>query len=70
MADIKFRITVGRLLCKHLRDMLESEVFEGRKIRWREGKGWIEREFSVIGDAADINAVAERIDYWVKAMGK
>ena len=70
MAEISFRITVGRLLCSKLRDFLDNEIFRGKKIRWREGRGWIEREFSVIGDAADINAVAERINNWVKAMGK
>jgi hypothetical protein len=60
--------TVGRLLCSAVRDMLESEVFCGRPIRWREGTGWLEHRFEVIGPVAHIRQLRERYDHWVNVI--
>jgi hypothetical protein len=62
-------VVVGRLLCSHMRDLLESEVFGGRPIRWREGRGWLERVFTICGPSAHVNQVAQRIQAWFDAMG-
>ena len=60
-----FRITVGRMLCRHVRDMLGAEALSG-DIKWHEGSGWIEREFTVTGDDSHVIRVANRIDSWSK----
>ena len=62
MKEATFEIEVGRLICHNVREILELEVFYGRKIRWREGKGIISRTFSIIGDLDDIKAIAERLN--------
>lgn len=62
--EVGFEVEVGRLLCGDMRDMLESEVFCGRPIRWREGKGWLSRTFCIVGPAAHVAQVKQRIDYW------
>ena len=70
MPELSFRVIVGRLLCSQFRDILEGEIFRGKKIRWREGRGWIDREFSVIGEVEDVKNLAERINLWAKAMNQ
>jgi hypothetical protein len=61
-----FSIVVGRLLCKDMRSILESEQFMGRKINWLESKGWFERLFTVTGEAEDVWKTAERITAWAR----
>jgi hypothetical protein len=61
-----FYIMVGRLLCKNMRDILESEQFAGREIRWLESKGFFERLFTITGEADDVWKVAERITEWAR----
>jgi len=68
MKEATFKIEVGRLVCHNVREMIESEVFYGRKIRWREGKGILSRTFSIIGDADDVKAIAERLNYYAKTL--
>lgn len=61
-----FSISVGRLLCKDMRSILESEQFAGRKINWLESKGWFDRLFTVTGEAQDVWKTAERITAWAR----
>ena len=67
--EYEFRFFVGVLVRKHLRQMLESERFSGRDIRWLEDKGWIESVFRVRGNASDVKAVESRVDAYIKALG-
>ena len=61
-----YRYEVGILLCGGFREMLESEKFAGRNIRYREGKGWLSRVFEVTGsDAAKIHA---RLSHYIKCL--
>lgn len=59
-----YRYEVGRLLCGNVRELLESEIFEGRKIRYREGRGWIERVFEVAGE--DAEKTHSRLSHYLK----
>lgn len=63
-----FEIEVGRLLCGDMRELLDSEVFCGRPIRWREGKGWFCRTFTVVGPKAHVQQLKERIDHWASTL--
>lgn len=65
-----FQLSAGRLLWNHLREMLDSEIFLGAKIEYLEGKGFFERTFVVKGDENDVNRVYQRVDHWLKGMGK
>ena len=64
MREASFEFEAGRLICGHVREMLESERFYGRKIRFREGRGWISRTFSIAGDEADVRAVVSRLEHY------
>lgn len=61
----EFTFTAGIFIRKKLRQMLESERFEGRDIRWMEDKGWIESVFRVRGD---IKAVESRVNRYIKIL--
>lgn len=64
-----FQMEVGRLLCRNVREMLESEKFCGRNINFIEGKGWISRTFTVRGAPSDIDAVRQRLSYYLLCNG-
>lgn len=66
--EYEFSFIVGVLIRKHLRQMLESERFSGRDIRWIENKGWIGSTFRVRGNAADAKAIESRIDAYMKIL--
>lgn len=68
MDESGFEIEVGILICGHIREILESEQFNGRKIRFREGKGWFTRTFSVRGEENDVYAVKGRLDHYIKCL--
>lgn len=70
MKEGEFTVEVGILLCRYIRDMLEDEIFNGRKIRYRESKGWLSRTFEVRGDAQDIMAVGQRVDYYITCLNQ
>lgn len=48
--------------------MLENEIFKGRKIRFREGKGLLTRTFSIIGDTEDVHAINVILSRFEKAL--
>lgn len=61
-------ITVGRLLCGQARNYLAE-----RKVRWggfdfHEGRGWIERQFTISGDAEIIYRIGEELELWFKRL--
>lgn len=64
MRETSFDFEVGRLICGHVREILESEKFHGRRIRFREGNGWFSRTFSIAGDETDVSAVMRRLEYY------
>ena len=68
MNEYEFRFTAGILVIKHLRQMLESERFSGRNIRWIENKGWLESMFRVRGNAEDVRAVESRFYEYSKML--
>jgi len=68
MREVSFEFEAGRLICGHVREMLESEQFHGKKIRFREGKGWISRTFSIAGDEADVRAVMSRLEHYKRCL--
>ncbi len=59
-----FEITVGRLLCRHIREYLEKCKFKGYEIEWIESSGFIEREFVIKGDPIHVEPVAKDLERW------
>lgn len=68
MKEAIFEISMGRLLCGNVREIIEMEVFYGRKIRWREGRGILSRTFLIMGEPNDVKAIAERLTKYAKAV--
>lgn len=66
--EVGFEVEVGLLRWKDMRELLDSEVFCGRPIRWREGKGWFSHTFVVVGPAKHVAQVKERIDFWASCV--
>ena len=56
------RMTVGRLLCGHVRNYLNQQRFLDQDIDYLEGQGWIEREFIIKGN--DLSRISRDIDKW------
>ena len=56
------RMTVGRLLCSHVRNYLNQQRFMNQDIDYLEGQGWIEREFIIKGN--DLSRISRDIDKW------
>jgi hypothetical protein len=56
------KITVGRLLCGELRNMLEESKFLGHPVEWHEGRGLIERDWIIRGSPD----VLHRVNTWVE----
>lgn len=54
---------VGFLLCRHVRDYLDTQKFLGRKIDWMESGGWFVHNFTIKGNAQDVAAISEYLDY-------
>lgn len=61
-----FEFTAGILLCWQVRDILEGLRFRGVDIVWREGRGWIERDFIVKGLPDAVAEVKTLITLWGK----
>ena len=62
--DASFEFGAGRLICRHVRDILESEQFSGRNIRFRESSGWFFRTFTIVGEESDVDAVRSRLEHY------
>lgn len=58
--------TAGILLCGKIREYLESRRFEGFDFEWREGRGWIEREWIIRGTPTAVRLIHGDIKAWVK----
>ncbi len=54
-------ITVGRLLCGQVREYLEDCVFRGAPIKYRESKGFLEREFTFTGEPEAVDQILNSI---------
>lgn len=63
-------LSVGRLLCRPLRDHLNQEKFMGYKIDFIESKGMFERTFVIRGDDNDLVRIKGNIDRWSREMEK
>ena len=61
-----FYFTVGIMFCGKIREFLESCRFKGMDIEWREGRGWIEREWIIRGASDDVLATNRTIIQWIK----
>ena len=64
------RFEAGILLCRHVREMLKSEIFCGRKIKFLEGRGWISRTFTITGEQQDVDRIYERLSFWKQGLGE
>jgi hypothetical protein len=64
-----FTVEMGRLLWKPLRDMLDSEIWTGTDIEYREGTGILSKVFHIKGRPADVHRVKNRIQEWIKNHG-
>lgn len=62
--QVSISFDAGILLCSHIRDFLESCQFDGMKIQFREGKGWLSRTFQIKGDREDIIRIQKALDNW------
>lgn len=55
MADrARFRMDVGRLLIGEVRDRLNEYKLLGYNFDFYEGRGWISRAFTVVGEENDV----------------
>ena len=52
-----------------VREMLESEVYCGRPIRWRLGPGLLDATFEVIGPPKHVEQVEQRVKHWFECQG-
>ena len=59
-----YTYVAGRMLCGTLREYLDECKFKGMDIDYLEGKGWIERKFTIKGSDADVKRVGETINRW------
>jgi hypothetical protein len=66
------QVHVGIFARPHLRQMLESERFAGRPLRWIEDRPgfWAKTIFSIRGPEKDVHEVGERIQYWLMYSGE
>ena len=59
---------VGILLCRQVRDYLESCRWHGADIEWREGRGWIDRQWEIRGAPSDMQRIAHDLRRWASEM--
>ena len=64
-----FTVNAGRLYWKHLREMLDSEIWHGSQIQYREDKGFLSKNFHIKGQPADVNRIQRRITNWLANAG-
>jgi hypothetical protein len=66
--EYQFQFTASVMVRKNIRQMLESEHFGGRDIRWMENKGWLESAFHVRGEFSDAKAVESRVLAYIERL--
>lgn len=64
------QIEMGRLLCRNMRDLLESEMFLNSTITYHESKGIFSRVFTIKGENYDVDRVQSRIENWMRSLGE
>ena len=60
------QVTVGRLLCRQVRDYLKQCEFKNENIKWIESSGFIERTFVIKGDQPVLEDIESDLDRWIK----
>lgn len=68
--EVGFEVRVGRSRFKDMRELLEEEVFCGRPIRWKQGKGWFKRVYTIVGPSKHVAQLHERINHWAAVVGQ
>jgi hypothetical protein len=63
------QVQVGVLIRRYLREILESEKFAGRPIRWMETKRRTYSVFHIRGPRKDVSDVEDRVDSWLRSIG-
>ena len=58
--------TIGRMLCRQVRDFLDKCKFRGLDIEYIESSGWIDREFTIKGSANDIAHINQSLANWAR----
>lgn len=58
--------TAGRLLCRHVRDILSQYQVMGANIKWVESSGWIERDFLIRGDDDSVLKIKQVLEKWAQ----
>lgn len=53
----RIELEVGIFLCRRLRDYLNKCKLKGMQIEYFEGRGWLERDFVILGKDSDIEAI-------------
>ena len=64
-----FEMTVGRLLCRQVRDFLKREQFKG-KIEFLETGGLIERTFVIRGAPENVKPISDSLIRWANEQTK
>jgi hypothetical protein len=59
-----YRISVGRLLCSHVRDYLAQQKLRGFQIEYHESSGLLEREFTIAGDRDCVLLIKDALEQW------
>lgn len=65
----RMKVTVGRLLCRQVRDFLKEARLVGWDIDYVESSGLIERDFTIIGPSSDLRFVKSALDNWADEQG-
>jgi len=62
--------TVGRLLCRPVREYLERRKFMGWDIDWLEGRGLVQRDWIVRGPCAAVDAVRRDLEHYFSELDR
>lgn len=56
------KVDVGIIFCGTVREYLEAYKLLGMDIEWREGNGWLSRQFTITGDVIALKKVKSRLE--------
>lgn len=62
MSQATLTFTAGRLVCGHIRDMLNQAKFLWPDVSYYESSGWLERNFIIKGDAEHVAIIKRNLD--------